>query len=154
MSDGAAVPALADFPFIHEVAVRFRDLDPMGHAHHSLPLMYWEEARARYWREVAGRGAVDDIDYVMGDFTMRFHGRIFYPARLQAGVRTTRLGRSSFEMEYGLWGEDGTLLSSGRSTQVLYDYEAGRSKPLDDETRARIEAHEGRPLSGPAPVEG
>ena len=140
-------PALEDFRFVHEVEVRFRDLDPMGHAHHSLPLMYWEEARARYWREVAGRGTVADIDYVMGEFTVRWHRRIFYPARLRAGARVTRLGRSSFEMAYGLWDPEGALLSSGRSTQVLFDYGEGRSMPLDDETRRRIEAHEGRGLS-------
>lgn len=136
------------FPFTHEVDVRFSDLDSMGHAHHSLPLLYWEEARARYWREVAGRETVADIDYVMGDFTLRFHRRIFYPARLRAGVRTVRLGRCSFEMEYGLWDQEGALLSSGRSTQVMFDFETGRSMPMDEKTRARIEEHEGNSLSG------
>lgn len=137
-------PRPEDFRFIHEVAVRFRDLDPMGHAHHSLPLMYWEEARARYWREVAGRETVGAIDYVMGQFTLRFHARIHFPATLRAGVRTTRLGRSSFEMAYGLWDADGRLLSSGSSTQVMFDYELERSKPLDEETRGRIERFEVR----------
>ena len=147
MSAEAALPAPDDFRFLHQVDVRFRDLDPMGHAHHSLPLMYWEEARAKYWREVAGREAVLDIDYVMGEVTLRYHRRILYPARLTAGVRVTRLGRSSFEMAYGLWDVAGEILSSGGSTQVLYDYAAGRSKPFDAETRRRIEAHEGRALT-------
>jgi acyl-CoA thioester hydrolase len=143
-----APPAPADFVLVHPVDVRFRDIDVMGHAHHSLPLVYWEEARARYWREIAGRREVGDIDYVMGELAVRWHRRIPYPARLRAGVRVTRLGRSSFEMEYGLWDEDDALLASGRSTQVLFDYAAGRSAPLDEETRRRIEAHEGRPLGG------
>ena len=136
--------AIEDFQLVHEVEVRFRDLDPMGHAHHSLPLLYWEEARARYWREVAGRSGVEAIDYVMGELTIRWHRRIFYPGRLRAGVRVTRVGRSSFEMAYGLWDAEGTLLSSGRSSQVLFDYDAGRSKPVDDATRRRIESFEGR----------
>ena len=143
-------PAPGDFRFIHEVDVRFRDLDPMGHAHHSLPLMYWEEARARYWREVAGRETVDAIDYVMGEFSLRYHARILFPARLRSGVRVTRLGRSSFDMSYGLWSEPGRLLSSGSSTQVMFDYHAGRSRPIDDETRRRIEAFEGADLSEPS----
>lgn len=148
-------PRPEDFRFLHEVAVRFRDLDPMGHAHHSLPLMYWEEARARYWRTVAGRATVAAIDYVMAEFTLRFHHRIHFPATLRAGVRTTRLGRSSLDMEYGLWDEDGRLLSSGSSTQVMFDYDADRSKPIDPETRARIEGHEGSALSsGEAPSSG
>lgn len=139
-------PAPSDFRLLHEIEVRFRDLDPMGHAHHSLPLMYWEEARARYWREVAGRDGVDAIDYVMGEFTIRWHRRITWPARLRAGVRVTRLGRSSFDMAYALWEADGALLTTGRSTQVLFDYAAERSIPLDDRTRERIQAYEGRPL--------
>lgn len=138
----------AQFRFMHDVEVRFRDLDPMGHAHHSLPLMYWEEARARYWRDVAGRASVESIDYVMGEFTLRYHARILFPARLRAGVRVTRLGRSSWDAAYGLWDGDGRVLSSGTSRQVMFDYEAGRSKPLDDETRGRIERYEGRSLAG------
>lgn len=139
-------PRREDFHFLHDVEVRFRDLDPMGHAHHSLPLIYWEEARARYWREVAGRSAVSDIDYVMGELTVRYRRRIVFPGSLCAGVRVTRLGGSSFAMEYALWDEEGRLLSTGSSVQVSYDYGAGRSAPLDDDTRARIEAFEGRPL--------
>lgn len=148
------VARLEDFRFIHEVAVRFRDLDPMGHAHHSLPLMYWEEARARYWREVAGRQTVGAIDYVMGEFTLRFHNRIHFPATLRAGVRTIRLGRSSFDMAYALWDEEGRLLSSGSSAQVMFDYDLERSKPLDPGTRSRIEEFEGGPRSseGGGPV--
>ncbi len=136
-------PAPGSFRIIHEVAVRFRDLDPMLHAHHSLPLMYWEEARARYWREVAGREEVMAMDYVMGELTVRWHQRITWPATLRAGVRVTRLGEKSFDMEYGLWDADGRLMASGRSTQVMFDYDAGRSTPVDDETRRRIEAFEG-----------
>ena len=139
-------PAPADFALVHPVEVRFRDIDAMGHAHHSLPLVYWEEARARYWRDVAGRRDTGDIDYVMGELTVRWHRRILWPGRLTAGVRVTRAGRSSFEMAYGLWAGDGELLASGRSTQVLFDYAAARSTPMDDETRRRLEAFEGRPL--------
>jgi acyl-CoA thioester hydrolase len=139
-------PRLEDYRFRHEVAVRFRDLDPMGHAHHSLPLIYWEEARARYWREVAGRFDVGDIDYVMGEFTVRYRQRILFPATVTAGARVTRLGGSSWGMEYGLWNEAGSLLCAGSSAQVMFDYARGRPAPIDDATRARIEAFEGRPL--------
>ena len=147
-------PSAAEFRFVHEVDVRFRDLDPMGHVHHSLPLMYWEEARARYWREVAGRESVDAIDYVMGEVTLRYHHRIHFPARLRAGVRVTRLGRSSFDMSYGLWDADGRLLSSGSSTQVMFDYAANRSRPIDEATRRRIERFEGSLVPAEARADG
>lgn len=136
------------FRFHHTVTVRFRDLDPMGHAHHSLPLVYFEEARAAYWREVAGRADVADIDYVMGEVRARFHARIGYPDSPTVGVRVVRLGGSSFEMEYELRSADRTLLATGESTQVMYDYAAGRSRPIPDALRGSIAAYEGIPERG------
>lgn len=113
----------------------------MGHAHHSLPLVYYEEARAQYWREVAGR--TDTVDYIMATVTVRLHARIYWPALLEVALRTTRIGTKSFVIEFAIVGEDGTLLSSGETTQVMYDFESGRSVIVPDEVRARIEAYEG-----------
>lgn len=132
---------LARARFRHRVPVRFRDLDSMGHAHHSLPLVYYEEARAQYWREVAGR--TDTVDYIMATVTVRLHARIYWPALLEVALRTTRIGTKSFVIEFAIVGEDGTLLSSGETTQVMYDFESGRSVIVPDEVRARIEAYEG-----------
>lgn len=122
--------------------VRFRDLDSMGHAHHTLPLVYLEEARAAYWREVAGRQGLRDIDYVMAEVTVRFHRRIEWPGRLDVGLRVSRLGEKSFEMEFEILDEEGVPVSSGRTVQVFYDYDEGESRPLPDELRTRIEAFE------------
>jgi acyl-CoA thioester hydrolase len=133
------------FRFRRAVDVRFRDLDAMGHAHHTLPLIYLEEARAEYWRRVAGRPALRDIDYVMAEVTVRFHARIEWPSRVDVALRTSRLGEKSFAMEFEIRGADGTLLSSGRTVQVCFDYEAGASRPLPPELRARIERFEAGP---------
>jgi acyl-CoA thioester hydrolase len=129
--------------FRHSVEVRFRDLDLMGHAHHTLPLIYFEEARAAYWREIAGRSGVEDIDYVIGEAQVRFHQRIRYPGRLEVGVRVSRIGGKSFVMEYELRSPEGELLATGRTVQVMYDYAAGRSIPIPPELKQRILAYEG-----------
>ena len=139
---GATMPedSVTNARFRHTVAVRFRDLDSMGHAHHTLPLVYLEEARARYWREVAGRGEV--IDYVMASVTVRFHERIRWPGTVDVALRTTRIGSKSFDMEFGIIGAGGTLLASGVTTQVMYDYSAERSMPMPQDVRTAIEAFE------------
>ena len=125
--------------FRHAVEVRFRDLDPMGHAHHTLPLIYFEEARAAYWREVAGRSGVEDVDYVIGEAQVRFHQRIRYPARLEVGVRVSRIGGKSFVMEYELRSAEGELLATGRTVQVMYDYGAARPVPIPAEIREKMQ---------------
>jgi acyl-CoA thioester hydrolase len=130
------------FRFHHSVEVRFRDLDPMGHAHHGMPLVYLEEARAAYWREVVGRNGLDGIDYVMAEVNVRFHQRIEFPALLDVALRTSRLGTKSFEMEFEIRSPAGELLSSGRTVQVMYDYEVSRSKEVPPEIRQRITAFE------------
>jgi acyl-CoA thioester hydrolase len=114
----------------------------MGHAHHTLPLIYLEEARAAYWREVAGRAGLADIDYVMAEVTVRFHRRIDWPARLEVGLCVSRLGERSFDMEFEIRDEAGERVSSGRTVQVCFDYAAGRSCALPAELRLRIERFE------------
>jgi acyl-CoA thioester hydrolase len=119
------------------VPVRFRDLDAMGHAHHTLPLIYLEEARAAFWRELKGTA---EIDYVMAEITLRFHARILYPSQLAVALSVGRVGAKSFTMEFEVRDEAGVLLSSGSAVHVTYDYAAARSKPIDAADRAVLEA--------------
>lgn len=130
----------ADGWFRTEVPVRFRDLDAMGHAHHTLPLIYLEEARAAFWRELKGSASIDDIDYVMAEITLRFHARTLYPSLVNVGLSVIRVGGKSFTMEFELRASDGTLLSSGTAIQVAYDYGAGGSKPIDEADRRVLQA--------------
>ncbi|MBX6365767.1 MAG: acyl-CoA thioesterase [Gemmatimonadetes bacterium] len=126
------------FPYHHRVELRFRDLDPMGHAHHSLPLIYFEEARAAAWRELVGP-SLDDIGYVMRAVTVEYHARIRYPAVLDVGVRLARLGERSWTLEYELRDAAGVLLASGSTVQVMYDYAASRSVAIPAAVRGALE---------------
>ena len=133
------------FRFRRSVEVRFRDIDEMGHAHHTLPLIYMEEARSAYWREVLGR---PELDFIMGEVGVRFHRRIRYPSTVSVGVRATRIGGRSLSMVYDIREESGEVLADGWSKQVMYDYAAGESIPVSPAMRARIADYE------PAEVEG
>ena len=134
---------MSDLRFEHPIAVRFRDLDPMGHAHHTLPIVYFEEARAAYWREVAGRATLADMDYVLAEIRLQLKQRILYPARLVARAGIIHIGNASFVMAYELVAEDGAVLATAETVQVMYDYATNRSKPMPPEVRARIEQFEG-----------
>lgn len=138
------------FRFHHPVAVRFRDIDVGGHAHHSEALMYFEEARASYWRQVCGRGGLGDVDYIMAEAEVRWHRRVLWPQTLSVGVRVSRIGKKHFEMAYEVLGEDGERLQSGRTVQIMYDYEDGRTARIPDELRAAIEGFDGPFGSGAA----
>ncbi|MGQ0561755.1 MAG: acyl-CoA thioesterase [Gemmatimonadota bacterium] len=134
---------MKELRYTHRTPVRFRDLDAMGHAHHTLPIIYFEEARAAYWREVAGRPAVGDIDYVLAEVKVQFKQRIWYPGTITVRAGVTHVGHASFMMRYELVDEEGVILATGESVQVMYDYATGRSKPMSPEVRERIERFEG-----------
>lgn len=140
------------FRFTHAVPVRFKDIDVGGHAHHSHALVYFEEARAAYWREVAGRRGVDDVDYILAEAEIRYHRRVLYPDSLRVGVRIATLGKKHFVMEYQAWSSQGEHLLTGRTTQVMYDYAEGKTTRIPDELRERIEAFEGG--GGPSTLDG
>jgi acyl-CoA thioester hydrolase len=123
-----------------QVPVRFRDVDAMGHAHHTLPLIYLEEARAAFWRELKGGASVDGIDYVMAEITLRFHARILYPSTVHVALAVSAVGTRSFTTRFELRSAEGTLLSSGSAVQVAYDYGAARAKPIEEANRAVLEA--------------
>lgn len=122
------------------VPVRFRDLDSMGHAHHTLPLIYLEEARAAFWRDLKGDASLDAIDYVMAEITLRLHARILYPADVVASLAVRRVGAKSFTIDFEIRGEDGVLLSSGSAVQVSYDYAAAAAKAIAPADRAVLDA--------------
>lgn len=134
------------YRFQHRVAVRFRDVDVGGHAHHSQALIYMEEARWKYWEEVAGRRGVQTVDYILAEARIRYHQRVLYPdiLRVEAGVES--MGRKHFEMGYRLLSGEGDLLVSGVTVQVMYDYDRGRSVRVPDELRQRIERYEDRSI--------
>jgi acyl-CoA thioester hydrolase len=116
----------------------------MGHAHHTLPIIYFEEARAAYWREIAGRPAVSDIDYVLAEIRVQFKQRVLYPGTLTVRAGVTHVGNASFTMAYELTDEEGAVLATGESVQVMFDYERGKSMRMPPDVRARIEKYEGQ----------
>jgi acyl-CoA thioester hydrolase len=125
--------------FRWQVPVRFRDLDPMGHAHHTLPLIYLEEARAAFWRELKADASLDAIDYVVAEITLRFHARIRYPATVLVLLGAGDIGNRSFRMEFEIRDTDSTLLSSGSAVQVAFDYATGASRPIGAADRAVLQ---------------
>lgn len=134
------------FHLWHPVEVRFKDIDLGGHAHHSHALVYFEEARARYWKDVVGKGSLEEVDFILAEARVRYHGRIFYPMTLQVGVRVARIGRKHFVMEYLATDPRGEPLASGETTMVMFDYEKRESKRIPESVAEAMRAHEGESL--------
>jgi acyl-CoA thioester hydrolase len=128
------------------ITIRFRDLDAFGHVNNAVYFTFMEMARVAYFAQLGllKSGEFPSPFFIIAEATCQFKAPIDMETPLVVQVRVSRLGNSSFDMEYRLIDEvNGTVLATGRTVQVTFDYSAGRSVPLPDEWRAAIVQLEG-----------
>ena len=125
------------FPFVFREDVRFRDLDGMGHVNNAVFLTYLESARIAYL-EALGAGANPQAGLILARIDVDFRSPISLGERVEVGVRPSRLGAKSFELEYEVRA-DGRLAAEARSVLVGYDYARGESVEIPAEWREWLE---------------
>jgi acyl-CoA thioester hydrolase len=123
------------------VTIRFRDLDAFGHVNNAVYFTFMEMARVAYFAQLGllKSGEFPSPFFIIAEATCQFKAPIDMETPLIIQVRVSRLGNSSFDMEYRFVDDvSGAVLASGRTVQVSFDYAANRSVPLPDEWRAAI----------------
>ncbi len=144
---------MADFRFFHPIEVRYADIDAQGHVNNVVYFTYMEQARARYLEHL---GLWDGRDFhalgiILAEASCTYRAPIRYGQRVQVGVRATRLGRRSFDLEYVVRDADsGQDMASGRTVAVAYDYRRGETIAIPEVWRRTIEAFDGLPPSSPS----
>jgi acyl-CoA thioester hydrolase len=128
------------------IKIRFRDLDAFGHVNNAVYFTFMEMARVEYFAQIGllKPGEFPSPFFIIAEATCQFKAPIDMETPLIIQVRVSRLGNSSFDMEYRFVDEvSGAVLATGRTVQVTFDYAANRSVPLPDEWRAAITQFEG-----------
>jgi len=124
------------FPFVHRETVRFRDLDGMGHVNNAVYSTYLEQARLAWF------GADEEMpltDVILARTEIDFRSPLGVGETVSIGVRPSRLGTKSFELEYELRSDD-RLVAEAKSVLVGYDYASGESTPIPGRWRERLSA--------------
>lgn len=141
---------LSDFHVHADLEVRWRDLDALGHVNNAVFFTYLESARVRYMNEVGTGGEVDpgrQFPFLLGEASCRFLATAGLGQWLRVFIRASKVGTRSFEFEYVVAERDTEKpLARARTTQVCFDFAAGRTVPVPPWFRDRLEAIEGRPL--------
>ena len=125
--------------FEHEVEVRFNDCDPMGHVNNAVYLTYLEAARFAWWQNLFGtsRGS---HGFVVARVEIDYRRQAFPGERLSVRLRVDGISRSSFTVAYEVLNvRTRDVIAEGRSVQGAYDAATGRSTPLTDDLRAKLE---------------
>ena len=128
--------------FSHPIEVRFRDCDPLGHVNNAAYLTYLEQARLFYWRSLWGFG-LDEGKANPGVIMARAEIDYRLPARygqmLDVRIEVAAIGRTSFTYDYEIVDEQGQVVASARTVQVMYDYEKSAPVPIPDDIRKKMQ---------------
>ncbi|HEY1315977.1 MAG TPA: thioesterase family protein [Gaiella sp.] len=120
--------------------VRWRDVDALRHVNNAVYATYLEEARDGWLEQALGDdGAL--WDYVLARVAIDFRNEIgLGEEAVVARVSLARIGTSSLTLREEIRKLDGTIAAEAESVIVARDGETGRSRPLSDAERARLDA--------------
>jgi acyl-CoA thioester hydrolase len=123
----------------HRLSVRFRDCDAMGHVNNAVYFTYLEQCRLTFWRELTGWPS-PHTRVILARAECDYRAPAHFGDELEVRLNVGQIGRSSFILDYQIAKvADETLIASGKTVMVSYDYEAAKAVPLPPETRALLE---------------
>lgn len=122
------------------IAVRFRDIDGMGHVNNAVYFTYVEAARTEYLMQVMGAKRMDEVDWIVATASLEFKRPVAYGDPIEVRVRPTKVGTTSFTLFYEIRDtRDEGLVAKGETVIVMYDYTTRAKKPIAPETRKLLE---------------
>lgn len=117
--------------------IRWRDLDPYGHANHAVYVTYLEELRDDWLKERLGLDGV--WDYVVARIELDYRRELRVDdAPLRAEFEVERLGRTSVTTRERLLTAAGAEAATAAAVLVAFDRATGEPRPLTETERARL----------------
>ena len=122
------------------IAIRWRDLDALGHVNNAVYATYLEEARDRWLTGVLRLGETL-WDYVLARLAIDFRRELKQDdGPVVVRTRLGRLGTSSVTLHEEIAARAGWVAAEAESVIVARDAAAGRSRPLTEAERAALTA--------------
>lgn len=114
------------------IPIRFADIDAFGHVNNAIYLTYFEIARSVYWKEII-RWDWNQVGIIVRKSEIEYLRPIQLNDEIYAYVRTSRIGNSSFDVEYILVkkvnGKE-EICTTGLTSCVAYDYNLNKAVPI------------------------
>ncbi len=140
---------MSDFRFFQPIVIRYGDLDPQGHVNNAGFLTFMEHARVAYIRQLGlwdGKTFLE-IGFILARVELDYKAPILMTDEVEVGVRVSRLGNKSLDMEYLIKESvTGIVFAEGKTVQVAYDYHDKKTIPLLESWREAILEFEGEDI--------
>ncbi|MEM8799492.1 MAG: thioesterase family protein [Pseudomonadota bacterium] len=140
----------SDFGFFNRLRVRYSDIDGQMVVYNAHYLRFFDGGTVEYMRHLGVPLVPDDAfpwDFHIAHSEVDYRRPIQFDEIIDVGVRTERMGRSSWTLQYGIFGEDNdTLYAEGRMVAVAFDSrtagETKQSTPMPDWLKTKAETWE------------
>ena len=128
--------------FEHQVSLRWRDVDALGHVNHAVFLTYMEEGRDAFYVQALGR----DPHYVVAQAEIDWRAEVRYADRqLRVRIEVERVGTTSLTTRETVLTSAGVTAAEARVVTVLWDTSARKPTAFTAGEHARLDAHCPRP---------
>ncbi len=125
----------ADDWFTLRFALRYSDLDLMGHLNHAVYATLIGEGRAGFLLAATGQLR----DFVLARVELDYLQEITEMHRfVDVRIRADEVGSSSFTVEHELVRPDGEVAARGRSVMVAFDMRTRASRLISDDERTLL----------------
>jgi acyl-CoA thioester hydrolase len=133
-------------PVSVSIPVAWGEMDAFQHVNNVMYARWVETARIEYLVRVGLMERMRDegVGPILARLSIDYRRPVTFPDTVRVGVRTTRIGGSSFTMGFRIWSEaQQAEVATGEQVLVIFDYRQARTAPIDDRLRAAIAAVEG-----------
>ena len=91
---------LGDYRVKMPIRTRFGDTDMLGHVNNAVYSTYFESGRLEYWAELNGGHSFENWPFILARSEIDFLAEAHAVEDLTLGIRVSRLGKKSFDLEY------------------------------------------------------
>ena len=126
--------SLDDFKYKTAIPIRFSDMDLFGHANNAIFLTYFEQARSNFWKKII-HWNWDEMGIILAKAEVEFINPVVLTDELFAYVKTSRVGKSSFDIDYILVAENlnnHSIKAKGKTIQVAFDYKSNKPAQIPE----------------------
>jgi acyl-CoA thioester hydrolase len=132
------------FPVKTDLIVRFADVDVMGHVNNAVYLSYFEQARVAFFKKINKldlryMDAKSVFGFIVAEIGIKFLAPTFVDQTLTVGIRVAEIRNKAFRFEYEIRDKKlKTVVATGFSVQVSYNYKKQKTFPLPADLRRRM----------------
>ncbi|MBI4822314.1 MAG: acyl-CoA thioesterase [Deltaproteobacteria bacterium] len=129
------------FPVNVRFPIHWGDMDAFGHVNNTRYFAWFETARIAYFQEVGVASKNPKVAPILARATCDFRRPLTFPGEVVASARVSKIGTTSFTMEYQITLADDpeNAAAKGEGVIVMYDYDSALKVAIPDELRAAIE---------------